>query len=136
MTGPRLSSAPTSTVLPLALPRTIFGARSPTFKTVLVRLFRSPAMWRSMMAWRSGGTRLNQPARYSASCSFKDIDNLLILKLQYRGKSDVVGRRRARQTSEAVEQAIAPLPHGIVIFQKLERADAPGPLERTEEGIV
>src|SRR5271154_1112668 len=36
-------------------------------------------MWRCMIAWRSAGTRLYQPARYSASCSFKDISGLLLV---------------------------------------------------------
>ena len=74
MTGPFLISAPTSTVAPLAFFSTIGGAWSPTFNMVRAIVpARSSSICRCMIACRSAGTRWYQPARYSASCSFKDI---------------------------------------------------------------
>src|SRR5919106_543023 len=48
----------------------------------------------------------------------------------------VVARTQACQTLESVEHAIAPERNRIVRRQQLESADAPSPLERSEDGVV
>src|ERR1700744_4445090 len=51
-------------------------------------------------------------------------------------RSNFIGWRFARQSVEAIEQSVVPQPNRIVFFQKLERADAARPLERSENGVV
>src|SRR5215472_16281184 len=88
MTGPFLRRARTSTVSPLALASTIAGALSPPFSVrCCMAPVRSCWMWRSMAACRSGGTRLYQPARYSASCSFNDIKTSSLLMLHQQNSA-------------------------------------------------